>query len=69
MKSTLEELTVNILSDLIKGKIELQEAELIGCGNGTKVHLQEQVLILTEPSVLPTHRTLQTPGLLWISWI
>ena len=29
----LEELTVNILSDLIKGKIELQEAELIGCGN------------------------------------
>lgn len=31
----LEELTVNILSDLIKGKIELQEAELIGCGNGT----------------------------------
>ena len=31
----LEELTVNILSDLIKGKIELQEVELIGCGNGT----------------------------------
>ena len=29
----LEELTVNILSDLIKGKIELQEAELIRCGN------------------------------------
>ena len=30
----LEELTVNILSDLIKGKIELQEAELVRCGNG-----------------------------------
>ena len=29
----LEELTVNILSDIIKGKIELQEAELIGCDN------------------------------------
>jgi translation elongation factor EF-1beta len=30
----LEELTVNILSDLMKGKIELREAALIGCGSG-----------------------------------
>ena len=29
----LEELTVNILSDLIKGKIELREAALISCDN------------------------------------
>nr|WP_321402063.1 hypothetical protein [uncultured Desulfobacter sp.] len=30
----LKDLTVNILSDLIKGKIELQEAELMNCGSG-----------------------------------
>ncbi|WP_319574543.1 hypothetical protein [uncultured Desulfobacter sp.] len=45
----LEELTVNILSDLIKGKIELQEAELIGCGNdkgsstGTGTHYHRTI--------------------------
>ncbi len=38
----LEELTVNILSDLIKGKIELQEAELIDCSSCSDINTIEE---------------------------
>ena len=60
----LEELTVNILSDLIKGKIELQEAELIGCGNdkgsstGTGTHSHRTIRSATNTQDTTDTRTL-----------
>ncbi|WP_245568926.1 hypothetical protein [Desulfobacter curvatus] len=45
----LTDLTVNILSDLIKGKIELQEVELMGCGNSGN-GIDNTVMNSTHPS-------------------
>ena len=56
----LTDLTVNILSDLIKGKIELQEVELMGCGNSGN-GIDNTVMNSTHPSTgtgTHSHRTI-----------